>query len=89
MNTPHSVWLFTNRNIMVFDAHGSQIPDAQGAVSCYHIDAKAAARVLDQAQELYIAKWRQWAHAITRKEMQYLLGLRTKEMDLQEHGDAR
>lgn len=77
-----AVWLFTNRNALIFDEKGEQIPEAQGAIDCYSIDPAVARQVCNEAREFHIAKWGGWSHEITRKEMLYLLGLVTKEEDL-------
>lgn len=79
----HEIILYTNRNWMVFDADGQQMPDYQQAVSCFEIaNADLARRAIAEAYLLGIAKWGVWRHEITRTEMEYLLGLRTREMDL-------
>jgi len=88
MSKPHTFWLFTNRHIAVFDRDGNQLGDAQDTVSCYHIDSEAVSRVLDQAEVFEIVKWREWKQPVTKKDIQYLLGLRTREMDLQELDEA-
>lgn len=84
MGKPHTVCLYTNRNVAVWDEEGNPLSEDQSTITCYHIDQTAASLVLEQAQVFWIAKWRDWMHAISRKEMQYLLGLRTREMDLKE-----
>jgi len=77
-----SFTLYTNRNCMVFDQVGTQVPDAQYAVDCYRILPVVAQYVLDATETFYIAKWGDWSHEISQIEMEYLLGLRTKELDL-------
>lgn len=79
---PHSVWLYTNRNCMVCDADGAQIPELQAAINCYDIDPRLALQITIDAQKFYLMKWCAWSHEITREEMQYLLGLRSRDMDL-------
>lgn len=79
-----SFWLFTNRNCMVFDPAGNQVPDAQSAVSCYDLDPIAAQAVLDETQEFYLCRWNEWSHPVTKRDIEYLLGLRTRERDLAE-----
>lgn len=81
---PHKMWLFTNRNCMIFDRDGNQIPEDQNAIDCYHLNKEAALRITLEAEEFRLAQWSKWEHAITRKEMQYLLGIRSKEMDLKQ-----
>jgi len=77
-----SVILFTNRNCMVFDNVGRQVPEAQGAIGCYEVDAEKAQAVLDDAAEFYVARWGEWRHEVRKAEIEYLLGLRTRERDL-------
>jgi hypothetical protein len=78
---PHSVRLFTNRNCIIFDKDGGQIAEDQNAIDCYQLDKEAALRITLEAEEFYLTAWGRWEHAITREEMQYLLGIRTREMD--------
>lgn len=84
MKTVSSLYLYTNRNVMAFDIDGQQVSEAQGAIDCYHIDIDIARKVCGEATKFYISKWREWNQEISRKEMEYLLGLRTLEMDLRE-----
>lgn len=79
-----SLTLFTNRNMIVFDDKGEQDAEAQSSVSCYDIDAARAQSAVDSCTEFYLAKWREWRHSVTKREIEYLLGLRTKERDLGE-----
>ncbi len=81
MKKARKIWLFTNRNSMIVDESGDQIGEAQAAIGCYEVHPAEALRLTNEATEFYISKWQEWAHPITRKEMQYLLGLRTREMD--------
>ena len=78
------VILYTNRNIMVFTQCGHQIPDYQKAVNCYKVDKKLAQEIADKAQKFDLSKWRGSSIEITKKEFEYLLGLRTKKMDMEE-----
>jgi len=77
-----SVYLFTNRNCLIFNEHGEQIGELQRAISCYNLDRKVAKRVAREAKVIYIACYREWAHEISAKSFEYLLGIRTKEEDL-------
>lgn len=77
-----TVYLFTNRNCLVFDDKGEQLAWYQRAISCYDLDPELAKEVARDAQEIFLSRWREWSHSITKKEFEYLLGLRTKEMDL-------
>jgi hypothetical protein len=81
------VVLFTNRNIMVYNLKGNQIPFYQKSVSCYSINKKIAQEIADKAEKFFIARWTEWFEPITKKEFEYLLGLRTRAMDLAEATD--
>lgn len=85
MSKAYSIYLFTNRNMMIFDREGNQLPEEQGMVSCYNLNREGLAPVIDQAEEFFIAKWRDWTMRISKKELQYLLGMRTLQMDLDEN----
>jgi hypothetical protein len=77
--------LFTNRNCMVFDGDGNQVIEYQRAINCYSVNPEKAQETIDYCEEYYIASWRDgWKHKITKKETEYLLGLRTRERDLPE-----
>lgn len=85
----NEIYLFTNRNWMVFDAQGNQMPEYQGAINCYGInDAALAERAISEAKLFYVCKWKDWEEEVTKREMQYLLGLRTREMDLEDQKGA-
>lgn len=62
----HEVILFTNRNLMVYNGKGLQIPFYQKAVSCYRLNKKIAQEIADKAEFFSIAKWQHWANAITK-----------------------
>lgn len=79
-----SIYLYTNRNWLVFDLEGAQVPEAQDAVTCYAIDRVRAQQIIDQAEQFYIAKWGKDSMRITRTEMEYMLGLRSHERDIKE-----
>ena len=81
----HTMWLFTNRNCMIFDEDGNQMTEYQNAISCNSIDKKRALEITNKAEKFVLSKWssHEFFH-ITRKEMQYLLGIRTHEMDLKD-----
>ena len=84
-----TVCLFTNRNCMVFDEQGEQMVKYQRAISCYKVDKKLAMEVATSGAELFLSQWRAWMHPISSKEFQYLLGLRTRAMDLAEIDTAK
>ena len=85
MPKPHTFYLFTNRNCMVFDENGEQMPELQACVSCYNVDADHAREVLAQCREFFVAHWGSQRIEVKRRHIEYLLGLRTLEMDVQEH----
>lgn len=80
----HSVYLFMNRNCMVFDKEGSQLPEYQRGITCYRVDKKIARAVAAEAKEFHISSFREWSRPITRRSFEYLLGLRTRKMDTDE-----
>jgi len=69
---------------MIFDKERNQIDEYQKAIGCHEIDKDLAYQATLEAEIFEISQWYGWSHTITRKEMQYLLGLRTREMDLME-----
>ena len=75
------MFLFTNRNALVFDDGGEQIPEYQAAITCYSLNESIARKAIDEAEEFYIAKFREWCNPITKKEMTYLLGLAKRETE--------
>lgn len=84
MTACRSLICYTNRNVAAYDFEGNQIIKYQEAMTCYKIDKAIAMQVVKEARFFYVAKWGEWSKEITRKEMEYLLGLRTLEMDLEE-----
>lgn len=84
MEKPVTVILFTNRNCLVFNEAGQQIAEAQAAISCYHVDKRKAREVAQKGGKFYLACWGDWHHEISRRSFEYLLGLRTREMDVAE-----
>lgn len=80
----HTVYLFTNRNCMVFDVNGVQIPELQGAINCYELHPDGAQQIANEASEFFISKYGTWSQQIDKKSFEYLLGLRTRERDLAE-----
>ena len=67
--------LFTNRNVFIFDELGEQISDYQRLINCYGIDKELAMKVTLEADDFFISDFGNWCHRISRKHMQYLLGL--------------
>lgn len=80
----HTVYLFTNRNCLVFDVNGLQIPELQRGINCYGVDPVIAQRIANEASEFFISKHGTWSNQIDKKSFEYMLGLRTRERDLAE-----
>lgn len=78
------LYLFTNRACMAFDRDGQQVIWAQLAIDQYGIHRPLARRAVSQATEFRLSQWRGFDKIISRLEMEYMLGLRTKEMDMAE-----
>ena len=81
MKKAKQMWLFTNRNCLVFDEEGDQIPEYQRAITCYSLNKKLARQACDEAEEFHIGSWRVWEHTIDRRQMIYLLGLAKRGVD--------
>jgi hypothetical protein len=79
-----SVYLFMNRNCLVFDENGEQVAKYQRAIGCYRLNKKLAKELAAKAETFYLSKWQTWCHEIDRRSFEYLLGLRTKADDLAE-----
>lgn len=78
---PEQVYLFTNRNCLIFDQNGNQIPELQAAISCYVVQKELARAIAFAADEFFIAEFNNWSHPISRFSFMYLLGIRTEEDD--------
>jgi hypothetical protein len=76
------VILFTNRNLLVFNESDEQMIDLQGAIDCYSINPEKLRELLAHDCEFSIARWGKWRQDLTRREFEYLLGLRTAELDI-------
>jgi hypothetical protein len=81
MKKAKQMWLFTNRNCLVFDENGEQITEYQRAITCYTLNKKMAKQACEEASEFHIGQWREWEHPIDKKHMLYLLGLAKREDD--------
>lgn len=81
---PVTMILYTNRNTIIFDTAGEQIGEAQQAISCYRVNKKKAQEVCEEAEHFFIARFGEWKQSISRREMEYLLGLRTSKKDIAE-----
>lgn len=79
MQKAKQMWLFTNRNCLVFDANGEQIPEYQASITCYTLNKKLAEQACNEAEEFHIGKWESWEHPISREEMKYILGVAKRE----------
>ena len=92
MEKPYEVILFSNRNIAVFNREGKQLPEWGSAVSCYpdRDDKPKALELSKLASVFWFSKWGYDRISLTAREFQYLVGLRTIEMDMEElKGKAR
>lgn len=77
----NKIYLYTNRNCLVFDTDDAQIPEYQIAMSCYKLDKALARRATEEATRFGIGKFREWMHEISREEMQYLLGVHDSQLE--------
>ena len=75
------VYLFTNRNVLVFDEKGEQIIDIQKAIGWgvewfeHKKEEEALRKIIADKPEIYIASWNdRWQHKITVDEFCSLLG---------------
>lgn len=75
---PHKMILWTNRNCMVFDEDGKQLPKYQEAIDCFSVNKKLAKECCNLAKEFKLGQWRGWIHQISKEEMMSLLGLTKK-----------
>jgi len=71
----YSIYLFTNRNCMVFNKSGEQILKYQKNMNCQRLDKDVAKKAIEEAREFYISKYKEWVHDVSKEEMSYLLGL--------------
>ena len=78
------LFLFTNRNCLAFDENGMQVP--QSAISYSSINPPAARQMIHYAEHLYISKFREWKHEISKDEMLSLLGLKEAQDLRQQRG---
>jgi len=51
------VYIFTNRNCLIFNNHGEQMVEYQKKMSCSKLDKETARFVFDNAQEIYVGRW--------------------------------
>ena len=75
------MWLFTNRQCLVFDKDGIQIPEYQAEITCYSLNKEIAKRVCEEATEFHICSFKEWEHPITKRHMMFLLGLVERDTD--------
>ena len=75
------VWLYTNRNIMVFDEDGEQVVDVQKILGwtslkswCDKETEGALVKVIESKPIIYISQWGNWNHRINIDEFCCLLG---------------
>ena len=75
-----SVYLFTNRNLLVFDEKGEQVLDIQQAInwetdwSNPEKEREALRKIIEDQPKVYVARWKEWAEEITIEELCSLLG---------------
>jgi hypothetical protein len=85
-NIARTITLFTNRSAMICDDFGAPVRGIEGAVGPYGVNPHMARELCAEATEFRLSKFGEWSVTITRIEMEYLLGLRTRERDLAECG---
>jgi hypothetical protein len=75
------VWVFTNRNVIVFDENGEQVVDVQKVLGWssleYWLDTEtegALVKVIEAKPIIYISQWGNWSHQINLDELCCLLG---------------
>ena len=75
------VYLFTNRNLLVFDEKGEQVIDVQKVIGWgtrwfeHEKEEEALQKIIADDPEIYLASWGdQWRHRITIDELCSLLG---------------
>jgi hypothetical protein len=75
------VWLYTNRNVMVFDENGEQVADIQKILSWDSLKSwnelateKALEKVIEAKPVICIGRWNNWGHRINLDEFCCLLG---------------
>ena len=75
------VWLYTNRNVMVFDENGEQVVDVQKILGWDSLKAwnvlateEALIKVIEAKPVIYIGQWNNWGHRINLDEFCCLLG---------------
>ena len=65
-----SVYLYTNRSLMVFTPEGYQIPEYQ-----VFWNEAILKEIISRAAKFYIAQWKKWQHEITKAEFCALVGV--------------
>lgn len=75
------IWLYTNRNVMVFDEDGEQVVDIQKILGldslkswCDKETEGALEKVIEAKPIIYISQWGNWNHRINIDEFCCLLG---------------
>ena len=77
-----SIYLFTNRNVMIFDENGQQIPELQRDIGVgtakTEKEKKVLLEILNSPQRYvpayFISNYSNWVHEITEKEFFMLMG---------------
>ena len=77
----HEVWLCTNRNILVFDENGEQVPELQKVLSWDSLKSwndkmteEALTQVIEAKPIIHITQYGKWYHPINLDEFCCLLG---------------
>jgi len=72
------VYLFTNRNLLVFDEEGKQIPKVQREINWTvrppEKERRALKRIIKDKPKIYLCRFREWMGEITIEELCDLLG---------------
>jgi len=75
------VWLYTNRNVMVFDENGEQVIDVQKILGWTSLKSwmvleteGALVKVIEANPIIYMSQWGNWNHRINIDEFCCLLG---------------
>lgn len=73
------VYLFTNRNVIIYDEDGNQIPKLQmylgwDTAKQRGKEMEVISRIIEDRPKVYLARWREWSIPITLEEFVDLMG---------------
>ena len=73
------VCLFTNRNVLIFDEDGNQVPKLQMYLrwdTSKHRgkEMEVISRIIEDRPKIYLTRWREWSMPITLEEFVDLMG---------------